>query len=108
MRSLARYLTEHFDIKQWPVRVTIERYQPMRNLDQNAKFHAMVGEIAEHTGDDVKSVKSDLKELFLPKVEGLRGVMRPKDTSKLSTIEFADLIEQTQVLAVELGVVFSQ
>ena len=91
-----------------PLRITIEKLVPLRNLDQNAKFHAMVGEIAEKTGDDVKSVKSDIKALFLPQVAGLRGVMRPKDTSSLSTVEFADLIEQTTMLGVDLGVVFSQ
>lgn len=106
--GLAQWLTKHFKEKKFPVRVTIERFRPLRNLDQNAKWHAMVSEIAEQTGNDVKSTKADIKQLFCPQVEGLRGVMRPQSTSKLSTVQFADLIEQTFALGVEYGVVFSQ
>ena len=106
--ALAKYLHDHFNDKQFPLAVTIERKRPRRNNDQNAKWHAMVGEISQFTGDDAKSVKADLKQLFLPQVKGLRDVMRPKNTSDLTTMEFADLIEQTQRLGADLGVVFSE
>ena len=106
---LAKFLTDHFVMKKFPLRITIERYTARRSLEQNAKWHAMVGDIAEHTGDSVASVKSDVKAYLCPEVESkVTGKMRPKDTHELSTPEFMDLIEATYALGAQLNVEWSE
>ena len=102
---LAQYLIAHFSEKKFPVRVTIEREVKMRSLAQNAKWHAMIGDIAQSIGNDVKTTKSDVKHMLCPEI-AITGTsaMRPKDTHELTPPEFKDLIEATYALGVELNV----
>lgn len=103
VRQLCGYLDKHFDEKKFPVRVTLERYVAKRTNNQNAVMHMWFGEIAEHIGDDPASVKSDIKAMFLPEIEGMHGVMRTKDTHELSNPEMSDFMTQIQVLAAEMN-----
>lgn len=101
VKLLAQYLIRHFEEKKWPVRVTIERYVAGRSHNQNATMHMWFAEIAEQIGSDPKSVKADIKAMFLPEVEGMHGITRTKDTHELSTPEMIDFMTEIQVLASE-------
>ena len=103
VRLLAQYFDKHFDEKKWPVKVTIERSVKHRTLNQNSLMHKWFAEIGEHIGDDAKSVKSDMKAMFLPEIEGMHGVMRTKDTHELTNPEMQDFMTQIQVLAAEFN-----
>ena len=103
VRLLGVYLNDHFNNAGFPIRVTLEKWTPVRSNNQNSLMHGWFAEIAEVIGDDPKSVKSDLKSMFLPEVEGLHGVIRTKDTHELSTPEMSDFLHQIQALSSEMG-----
>ena len=103
VRLLNNYLHKHIEEKAWPVRITLERHTKTRTSNQNSLMHLWFGEIAQQVGDDPRSVKADLKAMFLPSVEGTGGVMRPKDTHELSTPEAMDFMTQIQILAGRMG-----
>ena len=107
-KLLTGYLIEHFETKCFPVRVTLERFVKPRSMNQNATMHMWFGEIAEQTGSDPKSVKSDLKAMFLPEIEGMRGIVRTKDTHELNVKEMEDFMNQIQVEAADMGIQLTQ
>lgn len=45
-----------------PTECVIQTYEPKRSLEANAAFHAMLGEIASATGEDVESLKWRIKD----------------------------------------------
>ena len=108
VKLLTGYLIEHFETKCFPVRVTLERFVKPRSMNQNATMHMWFGEIAEQTGSDPKSVKSDLKAMFLEEVEGMKGVIRTKDTHELTTPEMMDFMENIQAFASEWDFILTQ
>ena len=108
VKLLTGYLIEHFETKCFPVRVTLERFVKPRSMNQNATMHMWFGEIAEQTGSDPKSVKSDLKAMFLEEVEGMKGVIRTKDTHELTTPEMMDFMENIQAFAAEWDFILTQ
>lgn len=77
--------------------VVIRKYKPRRSLPQNDKLHAIIGEIAKHTGYTPDEMKGIVKYKW-----------KIKHTSNLSKMETADLIEQLYAWGTGLGVEWSE
>lgn len=53
--------SEGFDkLHDADVNISIKRWKPMRSLDANAYFHALVNQIAECMGENAEDIKADL------------------------------------------------
>ena len=72
--------------------VCIRRHKKRRSLDQNSKWHAMLNDLANFTGQDAYEIKGYVK--------GLMGIKHSSDMEKMP---FVDLIERTFALGAELG-----
>ena len=72
--------------------VVIRRHKKRRSLDQNSKWHAMLNDLANFTGQDAYEIKGYIK--------GLMGIKHSADMEKMP---FVDLIERTYALGAELG-----
>lgn len=93
--------------------VIIEDYSPKRSLEQNALFHLWCDEISQESGQDLDDVKSTLKTMFAqyPLLDAHgeeqfnpstgEKLMFVKDTSAMSKAEMSDLMEKTQLFALE-------
>lgn len=92
--------------KLWEV--TIRPYATKRSHEQNALFHALVGEIASATGNDPEAVKDFLKDQFGPKrVVKVMNEVRvvPKSTTQYDVAEMSELIDRAKAwAATELGI----
>lgn len=102
-----------------PVRVTVEPHKPNRSAEQNARLHAMLGDIARQRqwGGQWLDIE-DWKRLFvsawcrankesirlMPALDGHGMDVIYRRTSKLSVTEMIDLIEFVQWWAAENGV----
>lgn len=75
--------------------VCIRRYKKRRTLPQNDKWHAMLNDLANFTGQDAYEIKGYVK--------GLMGIKHSSDMEKMP---FVDLIERTYALGAELGFVW--
>ena len=106
--GMHKFLTEHFLVNCFAVEIVIQRFRKPRSLNQNATMHMWFTEFAEFTGNDAKSVKSDLKAMFLPEIEGMRGIVRTKDTHELNVKEMEDFMNQIQVEAADMGIQLTQ
>lgn len=105
-RLIQRLMGMTFD-RPW--KVTIEPVTGGRTVDQNAKWRAIVRDIAEFTGEDAE----DMHEILLARRFGIeevklgqgRTMQRPaRRSSDLSKAEMADLITWGQAFAArELG-----
>lgn len=104
----------HADIDAAPDGWVADVREPTRNLEQNAKLWALLGEISEQVvwhGRmlDPESWKhiftSSLKRMdVVPNLEGTGFVALGLSTSKMGKREFSDLIELIQAFAAERGV----
>lgn len=72
--------------------VIIRKHRKRRSLDQNNKWHAMLNDLAQFTGNDAYELKGYIK-----------GAMGIKHSSDMDKMPFSDLIERTYALGVELG-----
>lgn len=93
--------------------VTVERYYRKRTGSQNSLFHVYITEIANETGQDFEDVKSTVKLLYARKPvldkDGMEifneetgeRLEYVQDTSKMTTVEMADLTEKTRMFALE-------
>ena len=94
--------------------------EPRRTLDQNAKLHAMIGDLVkqrpEHFGAamDADAWKGVLlfaigkRVRFLPSLDGDQVVSIAPRTSKLNVSDFSDMIEQLYAKGAEWGIVWSE
>ena len=87
--------------------VIVRPHKKNRSLEQNDKFHAWCGTIADKTGHS----KGEVKDILLESVFGseeylnLQGEKRSRlrSSSDLSRSEMSELIERTTQLGIELG-----
>lgn len=98
---------------QQRVYLIVETYYPKRSLAQNSLFHLWCEEISTESGQDLEDVKSTLKTMFaqypLLDKDGEEQfnpstgekLMFVKDTSAMNKSEMADLMEKTQLFALE-------
>lgn len=109
--------------KRWidaaPDKSRLRLDEPKRSLDQNAKFHAMLTELAEQK-PALNGVKLDtdgwklvlmqalgMEMRMLPTLDGDGWFPMGHKSSKLSVRQFADLIELLQAYGAKEGIVFS-
>lgn len=100
----------HDEDRVW---VEVSTYRRSRSLSQNALFHVYLSEIANETGQDLETVKSTVKLLYARKpLLDLNGnemfneqtgerLEFVQDTSKMTTVEMAELTENTRMFALE-------
>lgn len=94
-----------------PLTVTVKKFHRPRTLDQNAKLHAMIRELAEHTGHTESELKDWVKvELGLLKVIeiGSNVVEVPVSSTEYTVQQCGDLIERIYQVGAEVGCVFSE
>lgn len=102
-----RDLGEQFDKPQL---IEIKRYHPPRSLPQNAKLHAMIGELANEIGYSAAELKDWLKlEYGVYKTLDINGRKTniPKSTAEYTKIEMAELIGHVERIGAEMGFRFS-
>lgn len=103
------------------VRVRIEECRPTRTLDQNARFHAICGDIAKQktwAGQELDTeawkrllvdawarVEGKQQGRIVPSLDGNSIVNLGIQTRRLKVMEMSDLIEFAQAWAAENGIV---
>lgn len=102
------------------VRVKVEPYQPTRSLDQNAKFHAICGDIAKQRQwagqtldteawkrllvDAWARVEGKEQGRIVPSLDGQSVVNLGIQTRRLRVAQMADLIEFALAWCAENGI----
>lgn len=84
--------------KSKPVVVKLSANKPKRSIQQNAYFHKLIQIIAEYQGEDLESVKRQIKHrIGLIEKHMVNGelITEIKSTASLSVDDFSKLIEQT-------------
>jgi hypothetical protein len=92
-----------------PYTITIRRFHRPRTHDQNAKLHAMLRDLADHTGYSEGELKDVIKGEFLPAKTmqvGSHVYDVPKSTTELTVSEMGDLIERLYQLGHDVGCAF--
>lgn len=95
-----------------PLIVTVAEYRAKRSSEANARYWALLGDIAEQVQVNGKYFSKDtwhehMKNLFAPKDDGPAGLL-PISTSQMNTEQFARYMTQIEVYATqELGVEFA-
>jgi len=105
-------------VREAPEGYAVQIKEPTRNLDQNAKLWAMLGDVARQvdwygkrlTPEDWKHVfSSSLRRLeVVPNLDGTGFVALGMSTSRLSVREMADLITLIDAFGAERGVEWSE
>ena len=94
-----------------PYTISIRRFHRPRTLDQNAKLHAMIRELALHCGYTESEMKEALKYKFGPMKmiqigDDYKSIA--KGTSEYTVQEMSDFVERLYQLAAEIGCVFQE
>lgn len=119
--SLKSFQSDIADFKDGArVWISIETYYKTRTSAQNSLFHVYCQEIADYSGQDLETVKSTVKAMYAQKalldkdgepiVNEATGdvAMYIQDTSRMNTIEMAELTENTRLFAMEyFGIVLT-
>jgi len=73
--------------------ITVKKWTSQRTLPQNAYLHGVVFKtIADHTGNDLQTVKDTCKDMFASKVDEA-GFKHIESTSKMSNERMSEFIE---------------
>lgn len=93
--------------KQRPeIRITIEPVYPTRTAEQNAFFHAKLGELAQKSGADKEWLKNQIKMVAVNMGYGYDMIdekLVPHDSSKATIEEMEILIEALYKYAFDNG-----
>lgn len=95
-----------------PLSVTVDEYRAKRSNEQNARYWALLTEIAENVSIDGKWFSRDVwhewfKDRLAPKIEGPSGLIAIS-TTQMSVEQFAQYMTQIESYAAqELGVEFA-
>jgi hypothetical protein len=84
-----------------PVEVIVRRLRPVRSVDQNALYWALVSSIADNSGHTKQEVHRELKMRFLRVADEPEEMVR--STASLNTAEFTEYLERIQALIAEVG-----
>jgi hypothetical protein len=82
-------------------RITVELYQPTRSLAQNAKYFAILGDVAKFTGDDIQSMHKWCAVNFLG-AEECGEALRPISTAEQTAEAFDMFLTQVEAWATNL------
>ena len=94
-----------------PLQVTVKPFQRDRSLDQNAKVHSMIREMAGFTGHSEAQMKDILKAELGPTVPlkvGSRKLWAPKPTSEYTVAEMSQFVEDIYRIGAEVGHVWQE
>lgn len=94
-----------------PYEVWIRPFKQRRSLDQNAKMHVMIRELAKHIGYSESEMKNVLKSEYGPVHSvriGDRDIVVPKSTADYDRAQAGEMIELIQMLGAETGCVFQE
>lgn len=97
--------------KRWSIK--IEEYKPKRSLAQNRLWHAWVGEWAKIRGENPERLKILIKDhlgMYRYEEHPKTGKVIPamRSTSDLTVEEFTGLIQQTEILAAQQGIILER
>lgn len=115
-KAMVAYVKEHAGPQaaaQKPLVVTVTEYRAIRSNDQNARYWALLTEIAEGVPMGGKWYDRDiwheyLKQKFAPQSEAPDGSIIPMSTSRMNVEQFAKYMTQVEVYATrDLGVEFT-
>lgn len=94
------------------IMVSIVPYQPPKSRKQDGKIHAMISDLADHTGHERDEMKEIVKAMFWPvQVSAGPGgseVAHAKSTAQLTREEASVVIERLYQLAAEYGVTLKE
>ena len=114
-QSLVSYLKQHAGPQARagrPLVVTVAEHKQKRSGEQNARYWALLSEIAEQVQVSGKYFDRDvwhewMKDRFGPKIDGPTGLL-PSSTSQMNTEQFNQYMTQVESFAAqELGVEFA-
>ena len=94
-----------------PHTLTLEAFKRPRTNDQNAKLHAMIRDLAIHTGHAESDIKEYLKDEFgFHKSIEIGGKERsiPKGSSEWSVEECSMMIERLYQIGAECGCTYQK
>ncbi len=89
-----------------PYEVWCRPFKRRRSIDQNAKMHVMIRELARHVGHSEGELKDYLKEEYGPKEKRTmfgRTYVGPKSTADYNVEEASEIIEILHMLGAEVG-----
>ena len=90
-----------------PQLVSIEPYKKPRTLPQNARFHAMVRALSQHTGHSERELKDWFKAEYGPTKRiqvGNQGKVIPLSTTQYNRKQMSELTEHVDRVCAENGV----
>lgn len=96
-----------------PISVTVKPYVKNRSLAQNRLWHAWISEWAKHRGENPKRLKILIKDhldLYEYETHTKTGeaIAAMRSTSDLTVEEFTGLIQQTEILAAQQGIILER
>lgn len=94
-----------------PYSVEVRPFKPKRTLDQNAKMHVMIRELATHIGYSDSELKDFLKAEYGPTKTIQIGESQkaiPVSTSEYNRTEAGEMIEILYMLGAECGYAFQE
>jgi hypothetical protein len=105
LANVARFITQLAPDKAW--RISVTAHKSRRSLEQNDRFHALIGEIADATGNSPRWMKEWVKREFGPvvtvEIDGKVHEM-PKPSSDYDVAEMSQVMERLEAWAAsELG-----
>ena len=112
-KAMVAYVKEHAGPQaaaKRPLVVTVSEYKQTRSTEQNARYWALLSEIAEGAHIGGKYFDRDvwhewLKQKFAPQSEAPDGTLIPMSTARMNTEQFARYYQQVEAYSVtELGV----
>ena len=98
------------EVFEKPQTLEIKPFRPNRSLPQNARFHAMVNELASEIGYTPSELKDWLKIEYGPHKEfnfGDHISFIPKSTTEYTRTEMSDLMIHVEQIGAMLGFRFS-
>lgn len=94
-----------------PLEVIVKPFRAKRSLDQNAKMHVMIRELADHIGYSQTELKDYLKSEYGPTKTiqiGDKQRVIPMSTAEYNRAEAAEIIEILYMLGAECGYAFQE
>ena len=105
LANVAKFIAGLSPDKAW--RISVTAHKSRRSLEQNDRFHALIGEVAESTGNSPRWLKEWVKQEFGPtvsvEIDGKVHTMA-KPSSEYDTAEMSAVMERFEAWAAsELG-----
>jgi len=102
MRAIERL--ESLKLEPALLEMRITEHKSKRSLQQNARLHKLLGMMADFTGDDIESMKLEMKAKFLEPLAQLnlpngKTWVQFKSTAKMNSRELNAFMEKVEAFA---------